>query len=108
MATRSQSTACPLSPLDQGELGPTLPATAVESTSLEPKIYGEVSLKQAISLILGLQNQVLCLERELKETKEATKEAQDWMGAVNQALACIEARGGAPHTPDVMDMTFLL
>ncbi|QRW18707.1 Retrotransposon-derived protein PEG10 [Rhizoctonia solani] len=29
--------ACPASPLDQGELGPTLPATAVESTSLEPK-----------------------------------------------------------------------
>ncbi|QRW25070.1 Retrotransposable element Tf2 protein [Rhizoctonia solani] len=91
-----QSSACPQSPLNQGELGPTLPATAVESTSLEPEVYGEVSLSQAISLILGLQNQVLWLERELKETKEATKEAQDWMGAVNQALTCIEARGGAP------------
>ncbi|QRW24196.1 Retrotransposable element Tf2 protein [Rhizoctonia solani] len=100
MATCSQSSACPQSPLNQGELGPTLPATAVESTSLEPEVYGEVSLSQAISLILGLQNQVLWLERELKETKEATKEAQDWMGAVNQALTCIEARGGAPHTPE--------
>ncbi|KAF8749286.1 Retrotransposon gag protein [Rhizoctonia solani] len=58
--------------------------------------YGEISLGRAISLILGLQNQVLQLKRELKETKEATKEAQDWMGAVNQALTCIEARGGAP------------
>ncbi|KAF8718274.1 hypothetical protein RHS02_09202, partial [Rhizoctonia solani] len=100
MATRSWSTTCPLSPLNQGELGPALPATAVESTSLKPKVYGEVSLSQAISLILGLQNQVLRLKRELKETKEAAKEAQDWMGAVNQALTCIEARGGAPHTPE--------
>ncbi|KAF8759760.1 hypothetical protein RHS01_02202 [Rhizoctonia solani] len=39
-------------------------------------------------------------ERELEETKEVAKEAQDWMGAVNQALTCIEARGGAPHTPE--------
>ncbi|KAF8761147.1 hypothetical protein RHS01_00324 [Rhizoctonia solani] len=100
MATHSWSSSCPLSPLDQGELGPTLPATAVESTSLEPKVYREISLSQAISLILGLQNQVLRLKQELKETKEATKEAQDWMGAVNQALTCIEARGGAPHTPE--------
>ncbi|KAF8754944.1 hypothetical protein RHS01_05434 [Rhizoctonia solani] len=46
---------------------------------------------------LGLQNQVLRLERELKETKEATKEAQDWMGAVNQALTRIKAR--APSAP---------
>ncbi|KAF8761021.1 Retrotransposon gag protein [Rhizoctonia solani] len=100
MATRSWSSACPQSPLNQGKLGPTLPATAVESTSLEPEVYREISLSQAISLILGLQNQVLWLERELKETKEATKEAQDWMEAVNQALTCIEARGGAPHTPE--------
>ncbi|QRW24430.1 Retrotransposable element Tf2 protein [Rhizoctonia solani] len=100
MATCSQSSAHPQSPLNQGELGPTLPATAVESTSLKPEVYGEISLSQAISLILGLQNQVLRLERELEETKEATKEAQDWMGAVNQALACVEARGGAPHTPE--------
>ncbi|KAF8735672.1 hypothetical protein RHS02_06433, partial [Rhizoctonia solani] len=99
MATRSQSTACPPSPLDQGELGPTLLAAANESASLEPKVFGEISLSQAISLLLGLQNQVLWLERELKEQKEATKEAQDWMGAVNQALTCIKARGGAPHTP---------
>ncbi|QRW23140.1 Retrotransposon-derived protein PEG10 [Rhizoctonia solani] len=96
MATHSQSSACPASPLDQGELGPTLPATAVELTSLKPKVYGEVSLKRAISLILGLQNQVIWLKRELKETKEAAKEAQDWMGAIDQALTCIEARGGAP------------
>ncbi|KAF8751886.1 hypothetical protein RHS01_08521 [Rhizoctonia solani] len=100
MATRSRSSARPSSPLDQGELGPTLPATANESSSLEPKVYGEISLGQAISLILGLQNQVLQLERELEETKEATKEAQDWMGAVNQALTRIKARGGAPHTPE--------
>ncbi|QRW26530.1 Retrotransposon-derived protein PEG10 [Rhizoctonia solani] len=100
MATRSRSTACPPSPLDQGELGPTLPATANESTNLKPKVYGEISLGQAISLILGLQNQVLQLEQELEETKEATKEAQDWMGAVNQALTCIKAGGGAPHTPE--------
>ncbi|QRW25664.1 Retrotransposon gag protein [Rhizoctonia solani] len=100
MATRSRSSARPLSPLDQGELGPTLPATAVESSSLEPKVYGEISLGQAISLILGLQNQILRLERELEETKEATKEAQDWMGAVDQALTRIEARGGNPHTPE--------
>ncbi|KAF8756155.1 hypothetical protein RHS01_04630 [Rhizoctonia solani] len=100
MATRSRSTARPPSPLDQGELGPTLPATAAESTGLKPKVYGEVSLSQAISLILGLQNQVLRLKRELKETKEAAKEAQDWMGAIDQTLTCIEARGGAPHTPE--------
>ncbi|KAF8754937.1 hypothetical protein RHS01_05742 [Rhizoctonia solani] len=75
MATRSRSTARPASPLDQGELGPTLPATAAESSGLEP-------------------------ERELEETKEATKEARDWMGAVDQALTCIKARGGAPHTPE--------
>ncbi|QRW20757.1 Retrotransposable element Tf2 protein [Rhizoctonia solani] len=100
MATRSRSSACPQSPLNQGELGPTLPATAIESTSLEPEVYGEVSLSRAISLILGLQNQVLRLKRELKETKEATKEAQDWMGAVDQALTCIEARGGVLHTPE--------
>ncbi|QRW24232.1 Retrotransposable element Tf2 protein [Rhizoctonia solani] len=100
MATRSWSSACPQSPLNQGQLGPTLPATAVESTSLKPEVYREISLSQAISLILGLQNQVLRLKRELEETKEATKEAQDWMGAVNQALTCIEARGGAPHTPE--------
>ncbi|QRW23799.1 Retrotransposable element Tf2 protein [Rhizoctonia solani] len=88
-------------PLDQGELGPSLPATANEpSSSLKPEVYGEISLGQAISLILGLQNQVLRLKRELKETKEATKEARDWMGAVNQALTRIEARGGAPHTPE--------
>ncbi|QRW24433.1 Retrotransposon-derived protein PEG10 [Rhizoctonia solani] len=48
----------------------------------------------------GIANQVLRLERELEEQKEATKEAQDWMGAVNQALACIKTRGGAPHTPE--------
>ncbi|KAF8748460.1 Retrotransposon gag protein [Rhizoctonia solani] len=100
MATHSQSSACPLSPLNQGELGPTLPATTIESTSLKPKVYREISLSQAISLILGLQNQILWLEQELKETKEATKEAQDWMGAVDQALTCIKARGGAPHTPE--------
>ncbi|QRW17548.1 Retrotransposon gag protein [Rhizoctonia solani] len=108
MATRSRSSARPLSPLNQGELGPTLPATADESSSLEPEVYGEISLGraislilgQAISLILGLQNQVLRLERELEETKEATKEARDWMGAVDQALTRIEARGGVPHTPE--------
>ncbi|KAF8686296.1 Retrotransposon gag protein [Rhizoctonia solani] len=100
MATRSRSTARPASPLDQGELGPTLPATAAEPSGLEPEVYGEVSLKRAISLILGMQNQILRLERELEETKEATKEARDWMGAVDQALTRIEARGGAPHTPE--------
>ncbi|QRW23879.1 Retrotransposon-derived protein PEG10 [Rhizoctonia solani] len=100
MATRSRSTARPPSPLDQGELGPTILATTDEPTVLEPEVYGEVSLSRAISLILGLQNQVLRLERELKETKEAAKEAQDWMGAVDQALTRIEARGGAPHTPE--------
>ncbi|GAB1520510.1 hypothetical protein RhiTH_003587 [Rhizoctonia solani] len=68
MATHSRSTACPASPLDQGELGPTLPATATELSGLEPEVYGEISLGQAISLILGLQNQILRLERELKET----------------------------------------
>ncbi|KAF8753956.1 Retrotransposon gag protein [Rhizoctonia solani] len=83
-------------PLDQGELGPTLQATADESGSLKPEVYGEISLSRAISLILGLQNQVIRLERELEEVKEVNKEAQDWMGAVNQALTCIEARGGAP------------
>ncbi|KAF8752241.1 hypothetical protein RHS01_07845 [Rhizoctonia solani] len=96
MATRSRSSACPASPLDQRELGPTLLATTVESTSLEPKVYGEVFLEQAISLILGLQNQVLQLKQKLEETKEAAKEAQDWMRAVNQTLTCIEARGGTP------------
>ncbi|KAF8757869.1 hypothetical protein RHS01_03447 [Rhizoctonia solani] len=100
MATRSRSTARPLSPLDQGELGPAISATADEPTSLEPKVYGEVSLSRAISLLLGLQNQVFRLKRELEEQKEATKEARDWMGAVNQALTCIEARGGTPHTPE--------
>ncbi|QRW24881.1 Retrotransposable element Tf2 protein [Rhizoctonia solani] len=100
MATRSRSTACPPSPLDQGELGPAISATTNEPTSLEPKVYGEISLSRTISLLLGLQNQVLRLEQELKEQKEATKEAQDWMGAVNQALTCIEARGGTPHTPE--------
>ncbi|KAF8750406.1 hypothetical protein RHS01_09404 [Rhizoctonia solani] len=100
MATRSRSTACPLSPLDQGELGPAISATTNEPTSLEPKVYGEVSLSRAISLLLGLQNQVLWLKQELKEQKEATKEARDWMGAVNQTLACVEARGGTPHTPE--------
>ncbi|KAF8737642.1 hypothetical protein RHS02_06090, partial [Rhizoctonia solani] len=100
MATCSQSSACPASPLNQGELGPTLPATAVESSSLEPKVYRKVSLEQAISLILGLQNQVIWLEQELKETKEAAKEARNWMGAINQTLTRIKARGGAPHTPE--------
>ncbi|QRW26595.1 Retrotransposon gag protein [Rhizoctonia solani] len=100
MATRSRSTARPPSPLNQGELGPAISATADEPTSLEPKVYGEISLGQAISLILGLQNQILRLEQELEETKEATKEARDWMGAVDQALTRIEARGGAPHTPE--------
>ncbi|KAF8761020.1 hypothetical protein RHS01_01184 [Rhizoctonia solani] len=100
MATRSQSTACPPSPLDQGELGPSILAATDEPTSLEPKVYGEVSLSRAISLLLGLQNQVLRLERELEEQKEATKEARDWMGAVDQTLACVEARGGTPHTPE--------
>ncbi|GAB1525957.1 hypothetical protein RhiTH_009123 [Rhizoctonia solani] len=67
----------PPSPLNKGELGPSLLATADEHGSLKPK-----------------------LEQELNKTKEATKETQDWMGAVNQALACIEGRGGAqPHTP---------
>ncbi|KAF8751837.1 hypothetical protein RHS01_08459 [Rhizoctonia solani] len=96
MATRSRSAARPSSPLNQGELGPTLPATANESSHLKPKVYGEISLGQAISLILGLQNQVLQLERELEETKEATKEARDWMGAVDQALTRIEARVEPP------------
>ncbi|KAF8716087.1 hypothetical protein RHS02_09953, partial [Rhizoctonia solani] len=100
MATRSRSSARPQSPLDQGELGPALPAAADEPRSLEPEVYGEISLSCAISLILGLQNQVLRLKQELEETKEATKEARDWMGAVDQALTCIEARGGAPHTPE--------
>ncbi|QRW22920.1 Retrotransposon-derived protein PEG10 [Rhizoctonia solani] len=104
MATCSQSSACPLSPLNQGELGPTLPATANESRILKPKVFGEILLSQAMSLILGLQNQVLWLKQELKETKEATKEAQDWMGAVDQALIFIKARvvgsDRAPHTPE--------
>ncbi|QRW22948.1 hypothetical protein RhiXN_07984 [Rhizoctonia solani] len=100
MATRSRSTARPQSPLDQGELGPTLQATADESGSLEPEVYGEISLSRAISLILGLQNQVIRLERELEEVKEVNKEARDWMGAVDQALTRIEARGGTPHTPE--------
>ncbi|QRW18559.1 Retrotransposable element Tf2 protein [Rhizoctonia solani] len=100
MATRPQSSARPQSPLDQGELGPTLPAAATEPTDLEPEVYGEISLSRAISLILGLQNQVLRLEQELEETKEAAKEARDWMGAVDQALTRIKARGGAPHTPE--------
>ncbi|KAF8748606.1 hypothetical protein RHS01_10699 [Rhizoctonia solani] len=52
MATRSRSSACPQSPLDQRELGPTLPAAATEPTDLEPEVYGEISLSQAISLIL--------------------------------------------------------
>ncbi|QRW23141.1 hypothetical protein RhiXN_08177 [Rhizoctonia solani] len=77
MATRSWSSACPASPLIK--------------ESWDPLFWQplEVSLEQAISLILGLQNQVLRLKRELKETKEATKEAQDWMGA-----------GWSPHTPE--------
>ncbi|KAF8754070.1 Retrotransposon gag protein [Rhizoctonia solani] len=101
MATRSWSTACPQSPLDQGELGPTLQATANESGSLEPEVYREISLSRAISLLLGLQNQVIRLERELKEIKEVNKEAQDWMGAVNQTLTCIKASNGPqPHTPE--------
>ncbi|KAF8751748.1 hypothetical protein RHS01_08614 [Rhizoctonia solani] len=33
----------------------------------------------------GIATSNLWLEQELKETKEATKEAQDWMGAVDQA-----------------------
>ncbi|KAF8748439.1 hypothetical protein RHS01_10846 [Rhizoctonia solani] len=101
MATRSRSTACPPSPLDQGELGPALPATADEPRSLKPEVYGEISLSQAISLILGLQNQVIWLEREIKEIKEVNKEAQDWMGAVDQTLTCIKVSGGPqPHTPE--------
>ncbi|QRW19744.1 Retrotransposon-derived protein PEG10 [Rhizoctonia solani] len=100
MATCSQSSACPPSPLNPGELGPSVPTAANELRTLKPKIFGEVSLSQAISLILGLQNQVLWLKCKLEETKEATKEAQDWMGAVDQALTCIKARGGAPHTPE--------
>ncbi|GAB1527808.1 hypothetical protein RhiTH_010996 [Rhizoctonia solani] len=80
--------------------GPTIPTAANELRALEPKVFGEVSLSHTISLILGLQYQILWLEKELKETKEATKEAQDWMGAVDQALTCIKARGGAPHTPE--------
>ncbi|KAF8756495.1 Retrotransposon gag protein [Rhizoctonia solani] len=101
MATRSQSTACPPSPLNQGELGPTLPATTNESRSLEPEVYGEISLSRAISLLLGLQNQVIQLKQELKEIKEVNKEAQDWMGAVNQTLTLIKAsRGPQPHTPE--------
>ncbi|KAF8748056.1 Retrotransposon gag protein [Rhizoctonia solani] len=71
-------------------------ATRSRSTARPPSL----SIKETISLILGLQNQILRLKRELEETKEATKEAQDWMGAVDQALTCIEARGGAPHTPE--------
>ncbi|KAF8697495.1 hypothetical protein RHS03_07768, partial [Rhizoctonia solani] len=100
MATRSRSTACPPSPLDQGELGPALPAAADEPRSLKPEVYGEISLSRAISLLLGLQNQVIRLERELEEVKEVNKEARDWMGAVNQAITCIEARREAPHTPE--------
>ncbi|KAF8748295.1 Retrotransposon gag protein [Rhizoctonia solani] len=98
MATRSRSTARPQSPLNQGELGPTLQATADESGSLEPEVYGEISLSRAISLLLGLQNQVIRLEQELKEVKEVNKEAQDWMGAVNQTLTCIEASNGPQPT----------
>ncbi|QRW25869.1 Retrotransposable element Tf2 protein [Rhizoctonia solani] len=100
MATRSRSTARPQSPLDQGELGPTLQATADESGSLEPEVYGEISLSRAISLLLGLQNQVIRLKQELEEIKEVNKEARDWMGAVDQTLTCIKARGGTPHTPE--------
>ncbi|QRW25769.1 Retrotransposon-derived protein PEG10 [Rhizoctonia solani] len=101
MATRSRSTARPLSPLNQGELGPTILATTDEPTSLKPKVYGEVSLSRAISLLLGLQNQVLRLKRELEEIKEVNKEAQDWMGAVNQTLTRIKASNGPqPHTPE--------
>ncbi|QRW24719.1 Retrotransposable element Tf2 protein [Rhizoctonia solani] len=100
MATRSRSTARPQSPLDQGELGPSLPATADESGSLEPEVFGEISLSRAISLLLGLQNQVIRLERELKEIKEVNKEARDWMGAVDQTLTRIEANGPQPHTPE--------
>ncbi|KAF8736352.1 hypothetical protein RHS02_06332, partial [Rhizoctonia solani] len=99
MPTHSQSTACPPSPLDQGDLGPTLPATTNEH-SLEPMVYRDITLDQAVSLLLGLQNQVLWLKQELCKTKEITKETQDWKGTVDQALTCIEARGGAqPHTP---------
>ncbi|KAF8749998.1 Paternally expressed 10 [Rhizoctonia solani] len=86
------------SPLDQGELGPALPATADEPRSLEPEVYGEISLSRAISLLLGLQNQVLRLERELEELKEVNKEARDWMGAVDQTLTRIEAIGGPNPT----------
>ncbi|GAB1528469.1 hypothetical protein RhiTH_011663 [Rhizoctonia solani] len=49
---------------------------------------------------LNPRTQVIQLEQELEETKEAAKEAQEWMGTINQALTCIEARGGAPHTPE--------
>ncbi|KAF8748833.1 hypothetical protein RHS01_10525 [Rhizoctonia solani] len=44
-----------------------------------------------------MQNQILRLERELEETKEAAKEARDWMGAIDQTLTRIEAR--APSAP---------
>ncbi|QRW21943.1 Retrotransposable element Tf2 protein [Rhizoctonia solani] len=98
MATHSWSSTCPGSPLNQRELGPSIQTTTNKHKSLEPKVYGEVSLSHAIALILGLQNQVIRLERELQETKEATKEACNWMGAVNQALAQIEA-GPGPHRP---------
>ncbi|KAF8754245.1 hypothetical protein RHS01_06465 [Rhizoctonia solani] len=68
---------------------------------IKEKVYGEISLSRAISLLLGLQNQVIRLERELKEIKEVNKEAQDWMGAVDQTLTCIEVSGGPqPHTPE--------
>ncbi|KAF8753427.1 Retrotransposon gag protein [Rhizoctonia solani] len=97
MATRSRSTACPQSPLDQGELGPTLQATADESGSLEPEVYGEISLSRAISLILGLQNQVIRLERELEEVKEVNKEAQDWMEQSTKPSLALRL-GVEPHT----------
>ncbi|KAF8747623.1 hypothetical protein RHS01_11318 [Rhizoctonia solani] len=101
MATRSRSSACPPSPLDQGELGPALPATANEPRSLEPEVYGEIPLSRAISLLLGLQNQVIRLEQELEELREVNKETRDWMGAVDQTLTRIEASGGPqPHTPE--------
>ncbi|KAF8749420.1 Retrotransposon gag protein [Rhizoctonia solani] len=97
MATRSRSTARPASPLDQGELGPTLPATATESSGLEPKVYGEISLGRAISLILDCKTKSSSLSgNSRKPRRQPRKPKTGWAQSIKPSLAL--RLGVEPHT----------
>ncbi|QRW22402.1 Retrotransposable element Tf2 protein [Rhizoctonia solani] len=98
MATHSRPASRTRSPINQGELGPHLPATPYVE-------LGEVSLERITRLLLGLLGQIKSLKQKVEEVQEAGVETRTNLENISQAVNTV--KGGlrslqlhGPRTPE--------